>query len=271
METKKCKECGKELPLDKFEFRKDTGKYRNQCRDCLNKKKRERYIGKHIKIETKICKECGKELPIEKFYKEPRKKDGYFNKCIECCKKTHKKYKKICEHCGKEFETTNKDAKYCSNKCNGEAHYNRVKVNCEYCGKEFETPMYRKILNNYHYCSNECRKASTKHILRGEQHPSFNHDLTEEDREKHRDFNHEQWAYEVKVRDNFTCQCCGSNKSGRLVSHHKDGYNWCKERRYDVANGVTLCEDCHKEFHNIYGYGNNTEEQYKEFINNKED
>ena len=37
-----------------------------------------------------------------------------------------------------------------------------------------------------------------------------------------------------------------------------------------MTNGVTLCEDCHKEFHKIYGYGNNTEKQYEEFINNKD-
>ena len=54
-----------------------------------------------------------------------------------------------------------------------------------------------------------------------------------------------------------------------MNSHHLDGYDWCKERRIDINNGVCLCENCHKEFHKIYGYGNNTKEQYIEFKENK--
>lgn len=33
-------------------------------------------------------------------------------------------------------------------------------------------------------------------------------------------------------------------------------------------NGITLSESIHKEFHAIYGNGNNTKEQFLEFINN---
>ena len=34
METKVCSKCGRELPLDNFYFRKDTGKHRNKCKEC---------------------------------------------------------------------------------------------------------------------------------------------------------------------------------------------------------------------------------------------
>ena len=72
----------------------------------------------------------------------------------------------------------------------------------------------------------------------------------------------------VYNRDNYTCQCCGDNKGGNLVVHHLNGYNWDIEHRTDPDNGVTLCKDCHKKFHSIYKYGNNTKSQYDEFINN---
>ena len=51
---------------------------------------------------------------------------------------------------------------------------------------------------------------------------------------------------------------------GRLVV-----INWCRERRIDITNGVCLCEVCHKEFHKLYGKGDNTKEQYIEFKEEK--
>ena len=36
----------------------------------------------------------------------------------------------------------------------------------------------------------------------------------------------------------------------------------CLDKHYSYGLGVCLCEEIHKEFHNIYGYGNNTTEQY---------
>ena len=106
----------------------------------------------------------------------------------------------------------------------------------------------------------------------GENHWNYNHNLTDEDRQDRRfQDGYDEWTYNVKKQYNFTCDCCGDNRGGNLVSHHLDGYDWCKERRIDVTNGVCLCESCHKEFHHIYGYGSNTKEQYEDFRANKLD
>ena len=102
--------------------------------------------------------------------------------------------------------------------------------------------------------------------LKGEEHFNYKQELTEEDRQNKRiNEGYKEWQQQVKERANFTCEKCGV-RGGILHSHHKDGYNWCKERRTDISNGACLCEHCHREFHKIYGQGNNTEEQYKKFL-----
>lgn len=36
--------------------------------------------------------------------------------------------------------------------------------------------------------------------------------------------------------------------------------------RYDIENGITLCDVCHKGFHKKHGYGRNTKEQFREYL-----
>ena len=105
---------------------------------------------------------------------------------------------------------------------------------------------------------------------RGEKHPNWNPNLTKEERELGRLFYGEgrlsEWREQVFKRDNYECQIC-YKKGSSLEAHHKDSWNWCKDRRFDVSNGVVLCGDCHKKLHGTYGYGDNTEAQYEEFMN----
>ena len=63
------------------------------------------------------------------------------------------------------------------------------------------------------------------------------------------------------------CICCGECKDVQL--HHLNSRNKFPEQTCDEENVVIICKDCHNKFHNKYGYGDNTKEQFEDFINKK--
>lgn len=99
-----------------------------------------------------------------------------------------------------------------------------------------------------------------------------NPNITDEEREENRNRRYDsrliEWRTAVYIRDDRRCQVCGVHNKN-LVAHHKDSWNKFKEKRFVVLNGVTCCEDCHKEYHSVFGYGDNTEEEWKSFIGMK--
>ena len=53
-----------------------------------------------------------------------------------------------------------------------------------------------------------------------------------------------------------------------MNAHHKNSWKFYPDQRFDVNNLVSLCNTCHKQFHNKHGNGKsqaNTVEQYDEF------
>lgn len=115
-----------------------------------------------------------------------------------------------------------------------------------------------------------CSKCTTKkwEKFKGENHWNYDLNKTDDERILERNYpEYKEWRKNVFVRDDYTCQVCGV-KGGHINAHHMNGYHWAKDERIDINNGTTLCDDCHNDFHNIYGRFNNTKEQFEEYLQN---
>ena len=194
-------------------------------------------------------------------------------------------------HCGKEFETQKRNiiksrikSCGCSRQkditgqifgllevvCkNGKVDkLEGVMYNCKcQCGKIIELSN-AKIT---HPSRRSCGCDKTRIILAckrrsGKNHHWYNQNLSEEDRKQKKRNSDEVYEFRQKVyqRDSYCCVICGQ-KGGYLVVHHLDAYHWCKEKRTNPQNGVTLCKYCHKLFHKIYTNKNNNRFQFLEF------
>lgn len=155
----------------------------------------------------------------------------------------------------------------------------KIKVKCDLCGKEYDIvykDYIRYVDKNGIITCLKCVKEETREKQRNtkigkytrENNPNWNPNLTDEERESDRNLTdgYNCFVSRVLKRDNYTCQCCNKKSDKCMVVHHLDGYNWCKEKRTDETNGITLCKNCHENFHSIYGRGNNTKEQFEEWI-----
>jgi hypothetical protein len=78
------------------------------------------------------------------------------------------------------------------------------------------------------------------------------------------DYGYVKWADTVRRRDYFTCVICG-RKGVAVNAHHLNAWASHPDERYDVDNGVTLCVFHHEDFHDKYGKGKNTREQFEEY------
>lgn len=141
----------------------------------------------------------------------------------------------------------------------------KVDVECDKCG-EIHCTIYKNYIkrkkdNGKVYC----KKCGKQVYCGGENNYNWNKNKTYEEREIERNYpEYRELVKRVMVRDNYTCMHCGK-KHCDLFVHHLDGYNWCKEKRLDDTNCITLCKNCHCNFHIKYGHGNNTKEQYLEW------
>lgn len=148
-----------------------------------------------------------------------------------------------------------------------------VSLRCR-CGGEREALVVNLLKEGRTPLCKECsKKDKFPRLLRGKDHPLYNHNMTDEERlarnfrrvrDRQGDCWYSSWAYEVKRRAEFTCIITGE-RSNKLASHHL--YSWSKfpELRIFIDNGVSIHRDLHNEFHSLYGKGHNTYSQFKEF------
>lgn len=92
----------------------------------------------------------------------------------------------------------------------------------------------------------------------GAKNPMWKDELTDEQRKRNKEksrsiIGYKLFKYQVLERDKHTCQKCGSEEKETLVVHHIESYKNNPKARVDPNNGITLCENCHKQYHKIFG------------------
>ena len=148
---------------------------------------------------------------------------------------------KICNQCGIRFKTDKSKALFCSRKCRGISDRKGKMDKCK-CGKEFYAKPSLVKIGRGKFCS--CLCANTK-----ENNPAWKGGISPEHESIRASMEYGIWRTSVFNRDMYTCQDCGTKKSGVFEAHHLKGFSEFKELRFVVSNGVTLCDKCHKLRH----------------------
>jgi len=143
----------------------------------------------------------------------------------------------------------------------------RVEAECDCCGKLLSM-QYCSYVDTNHDGKTYCQPCGNRLFNSGKNSNRWNFNKTDEERKIERKYpEYTEFIKRVLARDDYTCQCCGKmNRETNFEVHHLDGYEWCVEKRTDETNGITLCSDCHSNFHACYGYGGNTKEQFEEWL-----
>lgn len=210
---------------------------------------------RHSEEKLQVRCECGKEYEVTLV----SFKNSKHKKCVDCVGKIVRKqhqlsYKDVdkylkdngCKLLSKDYNNMHEDIIFIA-KC---GHEHKTSLD------SFKRSKHKKCPK----CTNKC--------MSGENAYNWNGGYDNEKTKFRKTYEFKQFVKKVLKRDNYKCTICGY-KNGRLNVHHLDGYNWCEGKRTSIDNGVTLCKDCHEEFHTKYGRGDNTKSQFIEWINCK--
>lgn len=118
--------------------------------------------------------------------------------------------------------------------CKKENHPNWKggKPKCLDCGKE---------LSNYNN-----KRCSNHRGLKGTKSPHWIEDRTQlAKRQERNDMAYKEWKRQVWIRDNYKCKMRNCDCKGKIIAHHILGWSFFPELRYEVNNGITLCQFHH--------------------------
>lgn len=116
METKICTKCGRELPIDQFNFRnKAKGTRRSECKECHTSYMKQKYQEKKNEIQTikaqLSCAKCGDKrgYVLDFHHLNPEEKENTIARMLSNRYELNKVYDEInkcivlCANCHREF------------------------------------------------------------------------------------------------------------------------------------------------------------------------
>lgn len=136
---------------------------------------------------------------------------------------------------------------------------------CE-CGNETEVwnPNLKRGTTKSCGCLRSENMKENGYNPQGEEHWNWQGGKTDKRRIAMSRKDYQDWRKSVFERDNYTCVRC-EQWGGELRAHHIMSFSKYPKLRTDLDNGVTLCDNCHREFHRINGFDTNNE-QLNKFI-----
>lgn len=166
----------------------------------------------------------------------------------------------ICKYCHKEFSSYIDNRVYCSYGCESNGYkVQQISLTCDNCNKTYDIlPSSVKWHNIREYKKNFCCKNCSYEYYSGKNHP-----FCIDDRSKLKDSNKtirwgkdmNRWRKAIFERDGYCCQICHDySRKGHSVeinAHHIKSFVDYPEERFNIENGITLCNSCHIWIHHL--------------------
>lgn len=122
----------------------------------------------------------------------------------------------------------------------------RAKLSRNGKGKHHITPELRAKMLKGIKIKRKGVMPSNLSSLHGSNHWCWKGGITPENRMIRSSAKYRDWRKAVFERDNYTCQEC-FERGGKLNADHIKMFALYPELRFEVSNGRTLCEPCHRK------------------------
>lgn len=156
---------------------------------------------------------------------------------------------RICIYCKKDFSGIGKRGlrKYCSVACALRDRKNAHPELCRAISERMKGNIFRFGLT-----TSDKQKEIARLLRTGKNNPLWKGGKSRGYKTGYYSARYKNWRREIFIRDEFTCRKCGK-KHIFITAHHIKSFAYFPELRFEVDNGLTLCEDCHKETDNYKG------------------
>lgn len=198
-----------------------------------------------MKKEIVLCLNCSKEITVFKCHI----KRGRGKFCSKNCSTSY-------NHSYINSFAISAKIKMKSNGCNiGGRPLNRIIKKCKICNAEMSLTLSNEKKK---FCSIKCRdtikrpykKQTNPSKNSGEKHYNWKGGVTKKAELIRGSCEYKNWRKSVFERDNYTCVICGDRSCTdnriRLNADHIKPFSIYIELRFDINNGRTLCEPCHR-------------------------
>ena len=121
----------------------------------------------------------------------------------------------------------------------------KIKFNCGYCKKEAFKSKSHFNKTKRHYCCRDCYSKDREENWKPEDNHAWKGGIAKANQSGRGCKKYKEWQRNVMDKCSGTC-VCGEDAE---CCHHLKGWTEFPELRYDIGNGIALCNPCHYKIH----------------------